>query len=237
MIEAVKRQIRVQWRDWVWTLAAVLVAWLSGIVILNIMMEEEGTSYLALGTLMAGMIGGIVSALAGVISIGIHFNIQVAMGCTRKKFFASYYLMSCVMNLLLVLFLFLLCAAETMLYENIYPGIEREVDMFYWLIRAGIPAALAIPVVGNLCGALVMRFGKAAYWGLWFVWMFGFLGIPRIHEAMEEAPESFFGVLGRQVSQAVLSVPANFWILVYIAGVLLCLAVSWGMFRKQQVTA
>lgn len=236
MIQMVKKQMQVQWRDWLWEFAVLLVVWLIGFCMLHVIMADDGGAYMALGTGMAGIIVGITSLLTGIFSVGIHFNVQVAMGCTRKNFFFSYYIVNCIMNLLLVLLLILLCITEIRFCKVIYPGVEQEVNLLPWLIKAGIPAALAISAAGGLCGALVLHFGKKAFWVLWFLWMFVFLGIPRITDAVEEAPQSFFGMLGRQASLIVQAVPGNVWIAAGTAGVLLCLGGSWMVLRKQQIT-
>ena len=119
----------------------------------------------------------------------------------------------------------------------IYPDVEKEMELLPWLLKAGIAAALALATAGAFCGALVLRFGKKAFWGLWFLWMFGFLGVPAISDAVEEAPESFFGMLGQQASEIFRRMPVNAWLLLGAAAVLLCIGGSWLLLRKQQVTA
>lgn len=236
MIQTIKKQFQVQWRDWLWEFASSFIAWMAGFGMLHLIMADDGTSWLAVGTLLGGVIAGIVSLLVSVFSLGILFNTQVGMGCTRRRFFISYYLVGCTMNLLLVLFLILLCAVESALCARIYPGMGTEFDLMPWLWKAGIPAALAIPAAGGFCGALILRFGKKAFWALWCVWMFVFLGVPNISNAVEDAPSSFFGMLGRQAMRAFGAVPASAWILLGAAAVLLCFGGSWLLLRRQQVT-
>lgn len=234
MIKVIKKQIQVLWRDWLWEFGAVLVLWLIGFGILHFIMLDDADSWLALGTLMAIMIEAMIALLTGVISMGICFNLQVSMGCTRKRFFVSYYLANVVKDLLIVLLLLLLCAAETQLCRMIYPGIREELDLFSWILTMGVPAALAVPAVGSLCGAILLRFGRKGYWVLWFLWMFAFLGVPRIMGAPDG---TFFGELAGGITRMAQTVPAGGWILTGAAGILLCIAVSWGMLRRQQVTA
>lgn len=234
MIKVIKKQIQVLWRDWLWEFAGVLILWLIGFGILHLIMLEDAESWLALGTLMAIMIEAMIALLTGVISMGICFNLQVSMGCTRKRFYVSYYLANVVKDLLIVLLLLLLCAAETQLCKVIYPGTASKLDLFPWLLKLGAPAALAVPAVGILCGALLLRFGRKGYWVLWFLWMFAFLGVPRIMDAPDG---TFFGELAGGISRVAQAVPEGGWILAGAAGILLCIAVSWGMLRRQQVTA
>lgn len=236
MIYVIKKQFQVLWRDWLWELLAVLILWLIGFGITHLIMMDDPTPMPMLGTLMATLIEAIISLFTGVISMGICFNLQVAMGCTRKRFFVSYYLANVTKNLLILLLLLYLCAAEIGLYEWIYPGIglEIELNLFPWILKLGVLVALAIPALGNLCGAILLRFGRKGFWVLWFLWMFVFVGVPRIMGAPDG---TLFGKLAAWISRMALAVPAGGWILAGAAGILLCLAVSWGMLRRQQVTA
>lgn len=237
MIQTVKKQFLVQWRDWLWEFAAVFLIWLAGFGILQVIMADDGTSYLSVGTLLASVIEGIIVLLAGTLSVGIYFNIQVAMGCTRKKFFVSYYLANVIKNLLIVLLLILLCGIETAYCRGIYPEVEKELDLLPWMIKAGIPAALALPAVGELCGALLMRFGRKAFWVMWVLWMLVSLGVPNMINAVEEDSRSLFGILGKKAALVFRAVPGSAWVYAGGAGMALCIMAAWMLIRKQQVTA
>lgn len=234
MIKVIKKQVQVLWGDWLWEFVAVLIIWLIGFGILHLIMLEDADSWLALGTLMAVIIEAMIALLTGAMSMGICFNLQVSMGCTRKRFYVSYYLANVIKDLLIVLLLLLLCATETQLCGWIYPGTAGKLDLFPWLLKLGVPAALAVPAVGSLCGAILLRFGRKGYWVLWFLWMFAFLGVPRIMDAPDG---TLFGELAGWITRVAQAVPAGGWILAGAVGILLCIAVSWGMLKKQQVTA
>lgn len=236
MIQTVKKQFLVQWRDWLWEFAAVFLIWLAGFGILQVIMADDGTSYLAVGTLLASVIEGIIVLLTETLSVGIYFNIQVAMGCTRKKFFVSYYLANGIKNLLIVLLLILLCGIETAYCRAIYPEMEKGLDMLSWLIKAGVPAVLALPAVGELCGALLIRFSRKAFWVMWVLWMLVSLGVPNMINAVEEDSRSLLGILGRQAATVLRAVPGSAWVFAGGAGMVLCIAAAWLLLRKQQVT-
>jgi len=234
MIYVIKKQFQVLWRDWLWELMAVLIIWLIGFGILHLIIADDATSWMPLGTMMVAIIEGIIALFTGVLSMEICFNLQVSMGCTRKRFFVSYYLTNAVKNLLITLLLLLLCMVETGLCEWIYPEIDSALNLLPWILKLGVPAVLAVSAVGNLCGAILLRFGRKGFWVLWFLWMFAFVGVPRIMGAPDG---TLFGKLAAWISRMAQAVPAGGWILAGAAGILLCLAVSWGMLRRQQVTA
>lgn len=69
----------------------------------------------------------------------------------------------------------------------------------------------------------------------WGVWMILCIGFPQIHDAMEEAPGSFFGVLGMRIIEMIGKVPAGAWIGVLSAVVIGCVAGAWQIIRSQEV--
>ncbi len=234
MIQVIKKQLQVLWRDWLWELLAVLVIWLIGFGIQHLIIADNATSWVTLGTMLAAVIEAIISLFTGVISMGICFNLQVAMGCTRKRFFVSFYLANVIKNLLITLLLLFLCAVETGLCKWIYSGMGSELNLSLWILKLGVPIILAVSAVGSLCGAILLRFRRKGFWVLWFLWMFTFVGVPRIMGAPDG---TLFGELAGWISRTAQAVPVNGWILAGTAGILLCIAGSWGMLRKQQVTA
>lgn len=235
MLQMIRKQIRVIWRDCLWTFLAVLIGWCVGFGLLALLMTEDGSSYLTMGTLIGVFMAVMLGLVGDWIGMGLYFNTQVSLGCTRKEFFWSYSIVKCLMNFVCLGILLLLGALEDSLCRAIYQ-VGREVDLLYWILRAGPWAALAVPGIGMLCGALVMRFGKKAQWVTWGVWMFGCLAVPRIIGEGRENTPTVFGAVGRFCARIFGRVPSGVWLLAAAAAILLCYRAVWELLKKQQVT-
>lgn len=237
MLQTIKKQFQVMWRDWAWYVLLISVFWVAGCIlgIILTVNEAESTSYFRIATLMGGMVGGVVGILTAIMQIRIYFDLEVAAGCTRARFFVSFYIVNAVLNVMIVLFLLVLGVAEGQIYTRMFPGLGEEMDITAWIWRLGIPAAFVMPAVGGLSGGLVMRFGQKAFWVQWAVWMILCIGGPRVIDAAEDAPQTVFGVIGRGAFRLFRAVPVNGWILAGTGLGLVCLAGTWLILRKQQV--
>lgn len=223
--------------DWILGGGLILGAFLVGQILLAVLlnMDKTVTHIVPLGSIMAAAASGIFLIVESVTSIRIMFHLEVSMGCTRKRFSVSFFtvqLMTCAAALLVLLFL---AWGECYLNSWLYSGFASKVDFMKGLLKWGVPTALAVTTVGDFCGALLMRFGRTAFWILWGVWMILCIGFPQIHDAMEEAPGSFFGVLGMRIIEMIGKVPAGAWIGLLAAVVIGCAAGAWQIIRSQEV--
>lgn len=238
MLRLIRKQLRAQGTDVIWGPVIMLAVGIIGLCIMFAMMKFDiaDGEWFCLGTMM----GGIVAVFYGFIwisaGIGFYFNMEVAMGCSRKEFFFSYYLTGFVMNGIYAVILVLMCMIEDALGRMLYPGMENEIDLLSYIIRGGIPVAVSLTVIGGFCGTLVLRFGKKAFWILWTIWMVLCLGGPRISDAMSDAPDSAFGKIGAAVEVLWESVSVNIWIMFGAAVVMVCGVADFMMLRRQQVT-
>lgn len=239
MIQSIKKQMKVSIADWGLGLAFTAGCVVFGLIFIWIMkaagpVESEDE---ALITMAFGIFGaGIFIILYMGFTLLMNFNLQVGMGCTRKDFIVSYYVTGALGSLVLVLFVAVTAAAEQMVYTRIY-GAEAVVDMVSAILKWGIPAALALPAVSSMCGALVLRFGKAAAWILWGIWMFGCLGLPRMADKISELPDSALGKAGTAAVSMLKNLPGSAWtILILLAGAV-SLAVEVCLLLRQEVQA
>lgn len=239
MLRTLKKQFRIQYMDGIWLALFLVAASLAGIVLLGILMHFEGEmeSYFPMGTLLGIIVTAFYVFIKDMVQVRIYFNLGVSMGCTRLRFFVSFYTVNFIFNLIGVCLMTVISFAEQTFYAWLYPDLVNEIDLTPYLLEWGIPAAAVISIASGFCGILVMRYGKKAGGILWVLWMFICIGLPRITDAVSEAPDSISGKVGRAVIDAVCMVPGNLW--VCIAGMvsLLALAGSWIMLRKQQVTS
>lgn len=237
MLDSIKKQLKVQKWEYALLICFVLGGFVVGkLLFALIVFFSSGTDkYFALGTVIAATMACLYAGIAGIVQIPLHFNIQISMGSTRKQFFISHYLIGFVMNALAGVLVILLNLLENWLNLLLYPNMEQEFNFFPYLIRGAIPAALAVTVIGGFCGAMIMRFGKKASVTLWFLWMFGCLGVPHIHDAVTEAPSSLFGIIGNAARKIILNIPTEMWISFGIVLVLAAFLGIWMVMRRQQV--
>lgn len=238
MLEAIKKQIRVQWDAWVLGIVIVLVGVLFGIILLGLVVrfDEDTTTCFQLGTLMGMILAVFYSGLVVIGLMQFYFNLEVSMRCTRKEFFVSYFVLSFLENLVNLVILIGVAIGENKLYPVFYPALDCEYNFLPVLLKAGVPAALAVPMVAGLCGALILRYGKKAGWTFWGVWMFACIGGPKILDASVDAPDSLFGRLGNGIMRMVQTVPIAAWIGIAAVFSIGCLIASYLLIRKQAVT-
>lgn len=237
MLDSIKKQLKVQ----KWEYALLMCFALGGFVIgkllfaLIVFFDSGADEYFALGTVIAAAAVCMYAGIAGIIQVPLYFNVQISMGSTRKQFFISHYFIGFVMNILAGVLVVLLNFLENWLNPLLYPNMEQELDFLPYLVRGAVPAALAVTVIGGFCGAMIMKFGRKASVALWFLWMFGCLGVPHVHDAVTEAPDSLFGKIGSMAGRLILSIPAEAWILFGIVSVLAAFGGIWLVLRRQQV--
>lgn len=235
-MKAIKRQFSVLWDSLMYEIVLIIGSGLIGAVLFQIIMRTDKsiTSYVSLGTLIGCMIAVIYTFIMSA-GMPIYFNLEVSMGCTRKEFFLTYFAVCVMENIFALIFLAILCRIENTIYARVYPALSGKINLLPYLFKFGIPAAIGLVIVGGLCGTLVMRFGKKAFWIIWGLWMVGGIAIPQIHEAQTEAPNSVFGIIGNKAMGMFRGIPGNIWIFAAVIFCLVSFAVNFYLIRKQQV--
>ena len=239
MWSAIQKQFRVQWGEGAACSVILIAAGLFGTALMCTVLSVSGENetYFEIGTLIAGIVFAMWSLVGTGLNFYSSFQIEVGMGSTRKHFFVSFYLCGLVQSLINVLLLGLVYLLEHNLYRILYPGMASEVEMGPGTAGVGIFLAIVLPMVGVGAAALMMRFGKIAFWIMWAIWMAGFLLVPRLLGAAEDHPESVYGILGKGIMglTGIFSLPV--WLgIIFAASVLLFLG-SYRIIRRQQVTA
>ena len=90
MLTVIKKQIRVQWENWMACLAIILGGWLVGGVLFRVIsgfLAEETKEYIPIGTVMGAALAVIFLGFIGMMSLELYFNLEISMGCTRGRFF------------------------------------------------------------------------------------------------------------------------------------------------------
>ena len=237
MIMSLKKQFSMQWKDWIFGYLIILFMGVMGWVIMYFMTsrDPEVTSYAGLGGLMAAIGLLFYTIVSAVGQMWTGFNLAVSMNSTRKHFLASYYLVIFPATLVGLALVGLIGWVEESFYRSIYPGLSSAMDFQHYLVRYGILAAAVLVLVLGFCGALLLRYGRKAFWIMWAAWMITFLGIPRILDAVEDAPGSVFGIIGNKMILLLRGMSDTAWIALGIVLGVICLAGTYGILRRQQV--
>lgn len=238
MLQAIKRQFVIELSGWLWGIVTLLATSASGMFMMSMIAKfsDENECWYATGTIMGAAILVIYILIMIGAGIGFDFNLEVSMGCTRRHFFGSFYIVN---GLFCVIFVFAVMgvyAIENALAAVLYPDMENGLDILPYIVRGGIPVVLLAITVAGLAGALVMRFGMRAFWVIWVIWMLAFLGVPNICNTVADAPDSFLGRIGARSWQLIASIPIEIWLVVAALASLLSLAGTWLIIRRQQVT-
>ncbi len=238
MWNAIQKQFKIQWRDGLWMKLVMAGMALFGMALMYILAvtTKEEKSWFAMGTFLAGFAAAVACLVGTGLNFYTSFQIEVGFGCTRKHFFASFYLYSLATALMNVVVLWLIWLIENGIGTRLYE-METEVAMMPTLLWLGPFMALLLSMIGMTAAVLVMRFGKVAFWTLWVLWMVGFIGIPRFLGASKEHPGSVYGMLGKGLRGFAGALPLQIWLAVIFAVGVFLMAVSYRIVMRQQVAA
>ena len=240
-IRTLKELMKVSKSDFVLYGVASLIGAVIGIVMVFVIMAVDGTGedYGELGSLFALLIGVIALIFGGIYGTQTDFNMAISMGKIRKHFVPAKYVVLVMETLMLIAIAALVGWVESVLYNAVYPTAVNELHVSAWLDYplVIVGAALGIPAITMLFGTLLMIFGQKFFWVIWFLWMFGCIGFPRMVHAATESPESGVGRFANAVADLVTGLPVG----ALTAGVSVIVAaivvVDYILLRKQRVTA
>ena len=199
---------------------------------------DEVDSVFCMGSFMAL----IVLCMMMFFFAGIHmvqiFNYAVAMGQTRKQTFPLYTIATFLTFAVLELILKLMNVLEKWRLGLMFPGLEIE-DFLEEVI--GFDALLAFALVGTavgvLLGASISRFGKAAFWVWWVLFMVICIGGPRLsHYVTMDDPDSLFVTWVNGVLEFVMAHAEAVGVAAVIAATVIFTGIAYLMVRRQQVS-
>ena len=213
-----------------------LGAFIFGVILMTAIARIDAEEVFQLGTLMAVLIGGLVSVGFGIFSYIQGFNQAVSMGRTRRSFVLSYMVFGAVQQILICVAIFLYYQIETAMLHVLYPDLAIDNSFAQALdVRWAVLFVAAAAMAYSFFGALLLKYGKKAFWVIWAFWMAGCILPGRIVEAVKEESPSVLGVVGRWIGGTAGSLTITQWLCV---GIVLCIVLGiWG-FRtilKQEV--
>lgn len=237
MVEAVKKQFSMQWKDWIFAYMTTILMGLFGWALMYFVTRgaPETNGFAGLGGILAAAGLAIYTAIMAIGQMWTGFNLAVSMNSTRKHFFVSYYLVIFAGAMIGLGMVGIIGWAEDCFYRGVYQGLSPAVDFLPFLRNYGILTMVVLVMVLGFCGTLLLRYGRKVFWVLWAVWMIVVLGLPRIIDAAEDAPGSVFGIIGNKMIYLFRAMPENAWV---FSGIILgaaCLAGTYGILQKQQV--
>lgn len=155
------------------------------------------------------------------IGLGQIFNNSLAMGVTRKRLFPSYVILCIMKNTLGLLIIIVLGAAERFYCRRAFPDNAKE-DVYMILFTGRglfitISLMFLVSIIAVFVGALILRFGKKAFWPLWAVWMMAYL-LPGKLGKMIDPDGEISNMLGKNVRMflnADVFVPV--WSIIFLA--------------------
>lgn len=173
-------------------LLSILGAFLFGMLICFLVVKiipDEGeitTAYIA--TFMAIMAVVFIEVIAGGIGMQNDFFLAVSMSHCRKRFLLEEGILSVLSTLLSMLLCVLLYFADGWILRVGYPGvpIDKELDMtvvYRFLTENPInllAVLLALVAIRLLIGALYLKFGQWAFWGIWLATMTFAMGVSKM---------------------------------------------------------
>lgn len=239
MTGALKKQLKVMLDEILFFYLLILGGCLAGVIIMQILIRVDKSidTYFPLGALIGAMMFLFYAFIVTITGFRQYFNMEISMGCTRKQFFFSYFTVSVLGNAVGGLLVRAFGHAEETVYPVLHPHMSMEygASMLSYAIRYCIPAALVVTIFGIFFSAMMLRFGRKAFWVFWTLWMIGCIGGPRIYDAVSESPKSVLGMLGGALYQGFRSVPGTIWRMAVVILCMACLVISYVIVRKQQV--
>ena len=145
-----------------------------------------------------------------VFSLPYHFEIMISMGRTRKEFVKNN-LIFCWGNTLIMWLMYCIV-------YYIEKGIFRNLDLDLGIITNPLLAVFFIFMIVSVtffCGALIIKFGVKAMWGLWAAWMILCLSPNALIHRMTNHPELSMWI--HRVITIITNMGAGLWI---VAGIL-----------------
>lgn len=237
---SLKRQYTVMADNWKLSFAMVIGSWLFGQALLWILIHvlgKEAKEMVPVGLLFAVLIPVFYIVTMMLVSLNQYFNLEVAMGSTRKQFFFSWYAVNLIGILLNYLVLLPLAQAEKLVGRTLYGDLEQTIDFFPFLLRYGVIVSIGIVICASFMGAFIMRLGKTGRYILLALWVVLCIGGPQIVEAVKDAPDSVFGRIGCMIAAIAGLLPGKTWAGIAVILCVPAFAGTWGLLRRQQVKA
>ena len=242
MIKTIKSLLKIEAGDIGIMMAIVSVVIIAGGVI-DYFLYSGNTSetVVEIGIIMAIASYVLYELVFEGIDMGQIFNISLAMGVTRKRLFPSYVILCIMKNTIGLLIIIVLGAVERLYCRRAFSDNVKE-DVYRVLFTGRglfitISLMFLMSIIAVFVGALILRFGKKAFWPLWTVWMMACL-LPGKIGKMIDPDGDISNTLGKNVHMfldADVFVPV--WSIIFLALCVVFYLITYKMIiKKQNVT-
>lgn len=195
--------------------------------------SEPDYTVFRLGTIMAWCLFCFLAIGMGMFGMSVHFDWYVGFGRTRKSFFICDMATEFCWNLLSLMMIWGLSFLEGGILKLFYGSYQEEIkDLWGIWFGCMIPIlALLLVLIRELTGTLIMRFGNKAFWVMWAIWMIICLAPGKIASDKNGAVEKMI----ERITAWITGMSIAGWAIMGSVLVILMLAVSWMLMRKQMV--
>lgn len=178
-----------------------------------------------------------VAFLFAMLHVQRNFETAVGMSRTRRSFFAGSLLCAFTTAVCGCAALYLTALTEQLRLKHWWSAYPCESGYF----AAFTPTILAFflfafTVLAQFIGVLFLRFGKAAFWVIWFLWMVGAFTIPRAISDWESEQNTVLSHIVLTLKQIISSLPAFTWSLIGTGVLCLMILISYRMILHQRVS-
>ena len=196
---------------------------------------EPDFTVFRMGTVMAWILFCLMSVMLGMFATTGYFNGHVGFSRTRKSFFLCDLATEFCWNLLNLLFIWGFSFIEGGILKTFYRAYPEEFKGIWglWLGWVLPALALALAAFRELTGALILRFGKKVFWVMWGLWMIICIVPGKIGRDKNGTAAKIMNEIAARIKE----VPLAGWAVMGVLLLLLLLAVSWMLLRKQAVEA
>ncbi|MDL2325148.1 hypothetical protein LJC61_08420 [Ruminococcaceae bacterium OttesenSCG-928-A16] len=231
MLKEIKRHFYINRKDYATSLMlAIGIALLADLIVMIVLQFQPGAFMPPISSIL--FVAG--SALYGLIfamgAIGGQFNMAIKMGAVRWQ----YVLVFALLNITQTFVLIMLGNAWQFVNKGLLQ-IAGGQPMFTFTLSPlwAIALAILVTLFGLWIGALLMRYGKAAFWVLWAFWVFSGAGSGAIANAITEPGRTdIFARIVKSIAAFVTVLPVS---ALWLGGVLLMAAIAghaWFILRK-----
>ncbi|MDD6038606.1 MAG: hypothetical protein PUD20_07445 [bacterium] len=165
------------------------------------------------------------------------FNHAVSMSQARKRFVPAYIASVAVCQIIFVIVLKVFISIERLKLAVMYPTLPYDGDfslIFSWKVLFCL--AIGSLGIGIFLGAMLLKFGKAAYVVVWVLWMLVCIGVPKLMEYSRHHKNTVVGRILRSIGAAFENaVPSALPISIIVISAAL-VVIAYLMLRKQPVS-
>lgn len=178
-----------------------------------------------------------IALLFGMLLLQRQFETAVGMSRTRKSVF---------IGSLACAFTTSLCGTAALYFS----ALTEQLRLRYWW--SGYPCEshyfaaftpmvlifflLAFTVLAQFIGVLFLRFGKAAFYVIWLLWMIGCFIIPRALDDLEKERDTLLSNIGLTLKQFISGLPLFVWLLTGAGVLCVFLFISYRILLRRQTT-